>query len=49
MSRSVWSSRTCVPLLLAAMTLLGGTAASDAATAPGTLVPIGGDYSAASL
>ena len=49
MSRSVWSSRTCVPLLLAAVTLLGGTAASDAATAPGTLVPIGGDYSADSL
>lgn len=38
-----------MPLLLAAVTLLGGTAASDAATAPGTLVPIGGDYSAASL
>ena len=49
MSRSVWASRTCVPLLLAAVTLLGGPAASGAATAPGTLVPVGGDYSADAL
>ncbi len=38
-----------MPLLLAAVTLLGVAAPSGAAPPPGTLVPIGGDYSADSL